>query len=183
VIYLELYWEFFKIGLFAVGGGLATLPFLYALSATTGWFTPAQLADMIAVSESTPGAIGINMATFAGFTTAGVFGGVVATLGLITPSLFIIVFIARGLEAFRENTLVQRGFLGLRPAAVGLIAAAGLGIMQLALVRPGAESWTQFLYLPQTGVFVVLFWAIRKFSIHPVVFILIGAVAGVVLGF
>ena len=93
MLYLRLFWEFFKTGLFAVGGGMATLPFLYSMSDATGWFTHAQLADMIAVSESTPGPIGVNMATYVGFSTAGVPGAVVATLGLITPSVIIILII------------------------------------------------------------------------------------------
>ena len=86
MIYLQLFWEFFKAGLFAIGGGLATLPFLQDMAVKTGWFTTDQLADMIAVSECTPGPIGVNMATYAGFLTKGVPGGIVATIGLITPS-------------------------------------------------------------------------------------------------
>ena len=103
MIYLRLFWEFFKTGLFAVGGGMATLPFLYDISARTGWFTAAQLADMIAVSESTPGPIGVNMATYVGFTTAGIPGAVIATLGLAAPEVIIILIIARVLAAFRQN--------------------------------------------------------------------------------
>ena len=95
MIYLRLFWEFFKVGLFSVGGGLATLPFLYSLGAKTGWFGTADVADMLAVSESTPGPIGVNMATYVGFDCGGVLGGVAATIGLITPSVIIIVLIAR----------------------------------------------------------------------------------------
>ena len=100
MIYLRLYWEFFKTGLFAVGGGLATLPFLSRMATATGWFTKAQLADMVAVSESTPGPLGVNTATYVGFTTAGLSGGVIATLGLITPAIAIILLIAAGLRNF-----------------------------------------------------------------------------------
>ena len=110
MLYLRLFWEFFKTGLFAVGGGMATLPFLYSMSDTTGWFTHAQLADMIAVSESTPGPIGVNMATYVGFTAAGIPGAVIATLGLITPSIIIILIIARVLAAFRQNKYVDAAF-------------------------------------------------------------------------
>ena len=91
MIYLKLFCEFFKTGLFAVGGGLATLPFLSDMADRTGWFTQAQLADMLAVSESTPGPVGVNMATYVGFETAGVLGAVVATLGLVTPSVIVIL--------------------------------------------------------------------------------------------
>ena len=90
MIYLQLFWEFLKVGLFTVGGGLASLPFLYDISDRTGWYTHAQLADMIAISESTPGPIGINMATYVGFTSAGILGSVLATLGFIIPSIIIV---------------------------------------------------------------------------------------------
>ena len=125
MILLRLFYEFFKTGLFAVGGGMATLPFLYDISTRTCWYTHEKLADMIAVSESTPGPIGVNMATYVGFETAGIPGAVIATLGLVTPSIMIILLIARALKAFRENPYVEAGFYGLRPCSVGLIAAAG----------------------------------------------------------
>ena len=110
MIYLRLFWEFFKVGLFSVGGGLATLPFLYSLGAKTGWFSTADVANMLAVSESTPGPIGVNMATYAGFDCGGVLGGVVATLGLVTPSVIVIVLIAMALQAFRTNKYVDAAF-------------------------------------------------------------------------
>ena len=90
MIYLRLFYEFFKTGLFAIGGGLATLPFLSDMADRTGWFTQAQLADMLAVSESTPGPVGVNMATYVGFETGGILGAVVATLGLVAPSVIVI---------------------------------------------------------------------------------------------
>lgn len=93
MIYLQLFYEFFKAGLFAVGGGLATLPFLHEISEKTGWFSIAELMDMIAVSESTPGPIGVNMATYAGFSTAGILGSLAATIGLVFPSVVIIIFV------------------------------------------------------------------------------------------
>ena len=123
MILLRLFFEFFKAGLFAVGGGMATLPFMYDISTRTGWFTHEMLADMIAVSESTPGPIGVNMATYVGFETAGIPGAVTATIGLVTPSVIVILLIARALKAFRENKTVEAGFYGLRPCSVGLIAA------------------------------------------------------------
>ena len=126
MILLKLFYEFFKAGLFAVGGGMATIPFLMDMADTTDWFTRAQLADMVAVSESTPGPIGGNMATYVGFTTAGVPGALVATLGLVTPSVIIILLVARVLKQFRHNRFVEAGFYGLRPASAGLIGAAGL---------------------------------------------------------
>ena len=132
-LYLRLFWEFFKTGLFAVGGGMATLPFMYDISDKTGWFTHSMLADMVAVSESTPGPIGVNMATYVGFVTGGVPGAVIATVGLVTPSVIVILLIARVLKAFRENQYVDAGFYGLRPCSIGLIAAAGVLVIKLAL--------------------------------------------------
>ena len=110
MIYLQLFFEFFKAGLFAIGGGMATLPFLYDISDKTGWFTYGQLADMVAISESTPGPIGVNMATYVGFTTAGIPGSVIATLGLITPSIIIILIIAGFLKAFKDNNTSSTPF-------------------------------------------------------------------------
>ena len=143
MIYLRLFWEFFKTGLFAVGGGLATLPFIYDMSDRMGWFTYQQIADMIAVSESTPGPIGVNTATYVGYITGGLPGAIVATLGLVTPAIIIILIIASCLKKFRENRFVDHAFYGLRPASAGLIAAAGFSVVMLALVREDAFilSW------------------------------------------
>ena len=124
MLYLQLFWEFFKTGLFAIGGGMATLPFLYDMADKTGWFTRAQLADMIAVSESTPGPIGVNMATYVGFLTGGVPGAVTATIGLIAPSVIVILIVAAFLQAFRDSKYVAGAFYGLRPASTALITAA-----------------------------------------------------------
>lgn len=191
MLLLRLFWEFFKTGLFAVGGGMATFPFLYNISDSTGWFTHAQLADMIAVSESTPGPIGVNMATYVGFTTAGIPGAVIATLGLVTPSVIIILLIARVLAAFRQNKYVDAAFYGLRPCSVGLIAAAGLMVVKIALF--------DFDLLHQTGrlldvfnvkalilaaVLLILTRGVKQLKkLHPVVFILASAVIGIVFSF
>ena len=141
MIYLQLFLEFFKTGLFAVGGGLATLPFLSQMADKTGWFTQGNLADMIAISESTPGPIGVNMATYTGFITAGIPGAVVATLGLITPSIIIILIIAGFLKQFRENKYVDAVFYALRAASTAFIAAAGLNVVKIALLNiPAFEA-------------------------------------------
>ena len=191
MLYLRLFWEFFKTGLFAVGGGMATLPLLYDMSAKTGWFSPAQLADMIAVSESTPGPIGVNMATYVGFSTAGIPGAVLATLGLVTPSVIIILLIARVLHAFRQNRYVDAAFYGLRPCSVGLIAAAGLLVVRIALFDVELfHSTGAFLDLLRpkalllAALLLVLTNAVKATKkLHPVVFILASAVLGVLLSF
>ena len=114
---------------------MATLPFLYDMADKTHWFTSAQLADMIAVSESTPGPIGVNMATYVGFTTAGFWGGLIATLALVTPSIIVIMIISYFLKSFRENKYVDAAFYGLRPASTGLIAAAGMTVVSITLLQ------------------------------------------------
>ncbi|WP_319755719.1 chromate transporter [uncultured Sphaerochaeta sp.] len=177
MIYLELYWEFFKIGLFAIGGGLATLPFLYTLAETHGhWITSSDIADMIAISESTPGPIGINMATFAGYQAAGPLGGLVATLGEITPSLIIIIFIARFLGQFDKNPYVKDGLYGLRAAVVGLISYAGLKLLGTTLLNGGS------IRIKETILYLALvFLVLRLKKIHPLYWILLGAALGIVL--
>ena len=110
MIYLRLFYEFAKTGLFAVGGGMATIPFLYAISEKTGWFTAADIGNMIAISESTPGAMGVNMSTYVGFSVKGVLGAVIATLGLVLPSIIVILIISRMLEKFKDSKLVQKIF-------------------------------------------------------------------------
>ena len=138
MIYLSLFYEFFKAGLFAVGGGLATIPFMKEISLKTGWFTLSQLTDMIAVSESTPGPMGVNCATYVGYETAGILGGIIATLGLIAPSIIIIIIISKILEKFRNNKYVDAAFFGLRAASVALIADAGVSVSELTFVKSGS---------------------------------------------
>ena len=188
MLYLQLFWEFFKTGLFAIGGGMATLPFLYDMADKTGWFTRAQLADMIAVSESTPGPIGVNMATYAGFDCAGVLGGVVATLGLVTPSVIVIVLIAMALQAFRTNKYVDAAFYTLHPASTGLIAAAGWSVFALVLVNLDAYrasyqladllQWKNLILFAVICVLTNLVKPLKK--LHPVVFLALAAIVGIV---
>lgn len=184
---LRLIFEFAKTGLFSIGGGLATLPFLYEMSDKTGWFSHADIADMIAVSESTPGAIGINMSTYAGFKTAGLAGGILATLGLATPSIIIILIIARFLKSFRDNPLVEGAFFGLRPASIAMITAAGLNVAKVALVNLSAYAASGSLtdlFIPKAIVLaVVLFIAQRKLKWSPIIFIAISAAVGIVFQF
>lgn len=190
-LYLRLFWEFFKTGLFAVGGGMATLPFMYDISDKTGWFTHSMLADMVAVSESTPGPIGVNMATYVGFVTGGIPGAVVATVGLVTPSVILILLIARVLKAFRENQYVDAGFYGLRPCSVGLIAAAGVLVIKLALFNTELYASTgalldlfNFKAIILAAVLLAATRCIKKLKgLHPIVFILASAVIGIVFSF
>ena len=197
MIYLRLFWEFFKTGLFAVGGGLATLPFIYDMSDRMGWFTYQQIADMIAVSESTPGPIGVNTATYVGYITGGLPGAIVATLGLVTPAIIIILIIASCLKKFRENRFVDHAFYGLRPASTGLIGAACAGVMLQVITGitsasqedsilmkfswDGAISWRGIIL---ALVLLVFTRYIKKTKdLHPIVFIGVSAVIGVVFHF
>ena len=190
MIYLQLFYEFFKAGLFAIGGGMATLPFLYDMSDKMGWFTYADLANMVAISESTPGPIGINMATYVGYTLRGVPGAVTATVGLITPSIIIILIIAKFLQAFKDSPLVDGAFYGLRPASTGLIAAAGLSVLALVLVNPGVSEGAGILELINIKSILLIavlyyFTAVCKKTkgLHPVCFIAATAVVGIVFQF
>ncbi len=195
MLYLRLFWEFFKTGLFAIGGGMATIPFLYDMSDKTGWFTYTDLANMIAVGESTPGPIGVNMATYVGFVTgsqqggiaSAVLGAVVATIGLITPSVIVILIVAAILKSFRDNQYVTNAFYGLRPASTGLIAAAGFSVVMSTMFDGsmwpssilGAFNWKGI-------VLAVVLWLLTNVvkqtkKLHPIVFIGISALVGIVL--
>ena len=133
MIYVLLGWEFFKIGLFAVGGGLVTVPFLFDLSETYRWFSVAELTDMIAISQSTPGPMGINMATYAGYKVAGVGGALAATLSEVLPSMIVVYFISRLLTEWAENRYVINVLEGVRPAVMALILFAGWDIAKIAI--------------------------------------------------
>lgn len=187
MIYLRLFWEFFQIGIFAIGGGLATLPFLQRLSEKTGWYTLADLANMIAISESTPGPIGINMATYTGFHVAGVAGSIIATLGIIFPATVMVVIVAGFLEKFSHSRTVQQVFYGLRPASVGLICAAAYSVLTISLLNINAyRAVGQIAALfewKSIALAAVLFFAMSKWKLHPALYIAISAVVGIVFRF
>ena len=181
--------EFFKTGLFSVGGGLATLPFLYEISSRhPEWFTSADIADMIAISESTPGAIGINMSTYAGFRTAGVAGGILASLALALPCVIIILIIARFLNKFRQNRHVEGAFYGLRPASIAMISVAGLNVARVALVNmdalaEGGGGIGEFFIWKALALAAAIFIAQKKLKWSPVIFIALSAVIGIIFSF
>lgn len=177
-----LFYEFFKTGLFAVGGGMATIPFLYAISEKTGWFTAADIGNMIAISESTPGAIGVNMSTYVGFHVAGIPGALITTFGLVLPSILVIIAISKVLKKFKDSKLVQKIFYGLRPASTGLIIAAGLGVA-LETFFPGSQiteisGWLGNVQWGRIILAAALFLGIKKWQKHPVVYIAVAAAVG-----
>lgn len=195
MLYLRLFFEFFKTGLFAVGGGMATIPFLYDMSDATGWFTYNDLANMIAVGESTPGPVGVNMATYVGYVTGqsafglpgAILGAVIATIGLVTPSIIIILIIAAFLKSFRNNRYVDSAFYGLRPASTGLIAAAGISVAvsNLLFTDTLAQGVSLALINWKGWILAVILWVLtnkvkKTKGLHPIIFILASAVVGVV---
>lgn len=184
MIYLKLFIEFFKIGLFSVGGGLATLPFLQQLIYKYGWVTSEELLNMIAISESTPGPIGINMATFLGYKTAGVFGGILATVGIVTPSLIIIIIIAHYFTKFSEKHIVKSSFYGIRPAVAGLIGAAGFEVAKVSIFNLNrymeSKKFLQLFDLKGILLFGLILFLINKYKKHPIIYIILATVVGVI---
>lgn len=197
MIYPRLFWEFFKTGLFAIGGGMATLPFLKEIGLSTGWYTATDLMNMLAVSESTPGPIGINMATYVGFTVAGIPGAIIATVGEVTPSIIVILIVAAMLARFRDSRLVSDALYGLRPASTGLIAAACADVVLQVLLCAestavsgallkcfswaGNISWKGCLLA--VLLLVLTNWVKPTKKWHPIVFIGISALAGILFRF
>ncbi|MBE7025157.1 MAG: chromate transporter [Ruminococcaceae bacterium] len=184
MIYMQLFLAFLKTGLFSIGGGLATLPFLYEIAETRGWFSPQMIADMLAVSESTPGPIGVNMATYAGYMTAGISGAIVATVALVLPSLVIVLILAGFIARYRENRFVNGAFMGIRPAVVALVTVALLQVLKSSVL-----SWDAFLltkhpadlvHLPSLLLMAALFGILFGYKkIPPIVLVALGAIAGI----
>lgn len=172
MIYLQLFWEFFHIGLFSFGGGYATLPFLYRISDVYKWYTPQQLSDMLAISSITPGPVGVNVATFAGFSTAGILGAFIATTSIILPSFILVIIISKLLEKFKQNKNVQAAIYGLKPAGCGLLAAVALNIFSDNV----KNVWAVVL-------FAVLLTISFKQKRDPLVILGISAIVGLAAGF
>lgn len=186
-VILRLIYEFFKTGLFAVGGGLATLPFLYEMAEKTGWFTQQDILNLLAVSEATPGAIGINMSTYVGYICAGIPGAIIATLSLAAPCIIVIILVSKILDKFRGSPLVEGVFKGLRPASIGLITAAFLSVAQEALLYldhyTGLGSLLSVVNWKGIILAAGLYFLMRKWKVHPIVYIGISAVVGILFSF
>ncbi|MBQ7123964.1 MAG: chromate transporter [Oscillospiraceae bacterium] len=187
MIYIQLFLEFLKVGLFTVGGGLASLPFLEDIAENTGWFTTKQLADMVAISESTPGPIGINMATYVGFTAAGIPGALLASIGFIIPSIIIVSIVSRFLKKFSENKYVKGAFYGLRAVSVALICSALVSVLKISVINIPLfkETGAIFDLISMPGIILgaVCWFVLKKKNPHPVVILGISAAAGIVFGF
>ncbi len=193
MVFLELYIRFFLVGLFSIGGGLATLPFLTQMGEATGWFTAMDISNMVAISESTPGPIGINMATYVGYQVGsglggfgyGILGSIVASIGEVTPCVIIIMIISKMLMKFRDSKYVEYTFYGLRAASVGLIFAAWLGVLKIAFLNSEAitENVSFLMAIDYKSIILsaVIFFLVTKFKkIHPIALIALAAVAGII---
>lgn len=187
MIYIKLFFIFFKIGLFSIGGGLATLPFLQDLANNQDWLTSKELIDMIAISESTPGPIGINTATFVGYKAAGLFGGIVTTLGIVTPSIIIIILIAHYFKRFNEKPLVQGAFLGIRPAVTGLIASVCFQIIKISILNLDkfnvSKSIIDAINIKEMFLFIIILYLIYKYKKHPILYLAGAALVGILFKF
>jgi len=185
MIYLKLFFEFFKVGLFAIGGGLTTIPFLYELSLKTGWFNSTDLTNMIAISESTPGPIGVNMATYVGNSVSGIIGGIIATIGLVTPSFLIIILVAKFISVYKENKYVKKAMVTIRACSFGLISYAVLTVIINNLINTDLYNQTKNLKdlfdLKVLGIFIVTYAAYKKLKCHPAFMIIVSAILGMIL--
>ena len=198
--FIYLYLEFFQIGLFAVGGGLATLPFLFLMAnhggtfiRETGWLSTEQVGNFLAIAQCAPGAVGVNVAAQTGYlyagtggsVHAGILGGMVAVLGLISPAIIIITVVSKALQSMKANKTANAVFSALRPAATGLLSAAGWGILRLAMYNADAAeaglSWHEIFRWRECLICIALFLLITKSKLHPILFVAIGAIAGMVL--
>lgn len=185
MIYLQLAFEFFKTGLFAIGGGLVTIPFLSEMGNKYGWFTSQDLANMFAISESTPGPIGINMATYVGYKVGGIFGSLVATIFEVMPAVIIILLISKLLFKFKESEFVKAGFKGLRPTVLGFIISAFVGIFTTSVILVDKFKQTNNIKdmfdIRLLIIFALILILNTKWKIHPVFYVLLSAVFGIIL--
>lgn len=185
MIYLGLFLSFFQIGLFSFGGGLATIPFIQALSESTGWFGIEDVMNMIAISEATPGPLGINMATYVGYLTSSYGGAIIAALGLVLPSIVVIICVAKLLEQIRENSIVKRVFYGLRASSVGLIFLAFFETFKITSLKlenyNGILSLFDVIQIVPLLLSMFIFFLIRKFRLHPTCYLLFAAIVGILL--
>ena len=184
---LFLFLNFCRIGLFSVGGGLAILPFLFEIADNlsginaSGWLTRELIGNMLAVAQSLPGPIGANLSSYAGYVYMGIPGAYTAALALSVPSIIVILIVARTLEAFKESLTLKNLFSGLRPAAAGLLSAAGFGAISLSLWNAVPVHWYNFIKWKEALIFVLIFFLIVKFKKHPIIYIAAAGLIGVIL--
>lgn len=182
---LSMFFAFFKIGLFTIGGGLVAIPIMQNYVLEYNWIDKGAFVDMIAISQTTPGSIGINVATFIGFVKFGIIGSVVITLGMVLPSLIITSIIARLVHYSRDNKWSMALLKGIRPAALGAIGAASFFIAEVSVLTLDRYSETRQLMdmfnVKSLIMFLIIFISMFKIKIHPIAYIVIGGVLGVAI--
>ncbi|SJZ38214.1 chromate transporter [Anaerorhabdus furcosa] len=181
--FLLLIFEFFKTGLFAIGGGLATIPFLQDMAVKYNWFTTEMLTTMIAISESTPGPMGINMATYVGYHMFGLPGAIATSLALVAPSIIVICIIANMLTKFKQNQTVQDVFYGLRPAVVSLILVACIDIFLITLFNQKFDSIFNLFNMKSVFLLGALIVVNQFKKLHPILIIVTCALTGILFAF
>lgn len=182
MIYLLLFWTFFKIGLFTIGGGYAMIPMIKSEVIAVGWLTEGQLLDFMAISESTPGPFAVNMATFVGFNEAGLLGATCATLGVVLPSFIIIIIVAKIVNKFLTNPYVKYALSGVRPVVVGLIGSVAVSLIYSGIKLDLMNFNSKNISYASLGIMILTFILMRfKKTKNPIVLILISAVLGIIL--
>ncbi len=195
MIHLDLLFTFFRIGLFSFGGGYAMIPLMKVELERHGWLSVEEFADLIAISQMTPGPIGINAATFIGTRVAGLSGAATATFGVVLPSFIIILIIARLLDSFRSNRSVDSLIRGIRPATIGLIASAVFFFAEVSVFRnriglasigrwivSGSKTALDFSLRPAgVAIFVVILILVKRFHLHPIPAVILSGLLGILL--
>lgn len=181
-LYFLLFYEFTKIGIFALGGGYAALPFLYYLQAQYNWFSIDDLTNMIAVSNITPGPIGINMATYTGYTTAKLFGAIIATGAIVLVPFIMTIIITKLFTKFQSCTTVCNLFTGLRPAACALLASIGLKLLYQTIIYT-KEEWSSPIQFDYQAIilFIILIIPFSLIKKNPLLVIIAGAIGGIII--
>lgn len=185
MIYLTLFWTFFKIGLFTFGGGYAMIPLIQSEVLAHGWMELEDLINFIAVSESTPGPFAINISTFIGAEMGGILGSLCATLGVVLPSFVIILFVAKIYDKFRQSKLVSGAMTGLKPAVIGLIGAAVVSVGENVFFYDGLtfDVFKTISFYISLAIFLVMLFLILKKKLHPIIIICISAAVGIAAGY
>ena len=184
--YIKLVTTFFKIGAFSFGGGYAMIPLIQKEIEKHGWMTAAEFIDIIAIAEMTPGPIAVNAATFVGYKTAGLWGGIIATIGVAMPSLLLILLVSQFFFKYQNHPVNQMVFYGIRPVIVGLIGTAAITIGETAFVNSGVEikqfsNLVQYINFGSIIIFALAFLAMVKFKLHPILTIALSAIAGIII--
>ena len=181
MLYLQLFYTFFKIGLFGFGGGYAMLSMIQGEVVTRyGWLTSQEFTDIVAISQMTPGPIGINSATYVGFTATGsVWGSIIATLAVVLPSFILMLAISKFFLKYQKHPVVEAVFNGLRPAVVGLLASAALVLMNAENFSSPKEDMYSFII--SCLIFLIAFIGTRKYKINPILMIVVCGIAGLIL--